>query len=39
MAERGQESHISDSAVKMTRIKRYQLGIEMVSLNGLNANI
>ena len=35
MAERRQESRTSDGAVKMTRIKRYQPGIEKVSLKGL----
>ena len=37
-AQRGQENRISDSAVKMTRIKRHQLGIEKITLKGFNAN-
>ena len=36
MAEKRQESRTSDGAVKITRKKRYQLGIENVSLKGLN---
>ena len=39
MAERRQESHPSDAAVKMTRKKRYQLRIEKVSLKGLMLQI
>ena len=35
MAEKKQESRTSDGAVKITRKKRYQLGIENVSLKGL----
>ena len=35
MAERRQESRASDGAVKITPKKRYQLGIENVSLKGL----
>ena len=35
MAERRQESCTSDGAMKMTRKKRYQLGIENVLLKGL----
>ena len=35
MAESRQESGTSDGAVKITRKKRYQLGIEKVSLKGL----
>ena len=36
MAEKRQESHTSDGAVKITRKKkRYQLGIENISLKGL----
>ena len=35
MAEKRQESRTFDGAVKTTRKKRYQLGIEKVSLKGL----
>ena len=35
MAESRQESGTSDGAVKITRKKRYPLGIEKVSLKGL----
>ena len=34
MTERRQESRTSDGAVKITPIKRYQLGIEKYRLNG-----
>ena len=36
MVETRQESCTSDDALKMTPKKRYQLGIEKVSLKGLN---
>ena len=35
IAERRQKSHTSDDTVKVTPKKRYQLGIEKVSLNGV----
>ena len=35
MAEKRQESRTFDGAVEITRKKRYQLGIENVSLKGL----
>ena len=39
MAEKRQESCTSDGAVKITRKKRYQLGIENVSLKGLISGV
>ena len=36
IAERRQESRTSDGAVKITRQKWYQLGLENVSLKGLS---
>ena len=38
MAEKRQESRTFDGAVKITRKKRYQLGIENVSLKGLKGS-
>ena len=38
MAESRQESFTSDGVVKVTRKKRYRLGIEKVSLKGLRQN-
>ena len=38
MAEKRQKIHTSDGTVKITRIKRYQLGIENVSLKELRKN-